>query len=58
MSNSPFDKLKPEIKNGTEATLNLSSNFIGNSNHEINSPCKLLLTDTQLILFQMVHQLI
>ena len=34
-------------KNGTEVTLNFSSNFIGNSNDETNFPHKLLLTDTQ-----------
>ena len=31
LSNSKLKKLKPE-KNGTEATLNLLSNVIGNSN--------------------------
>ena len=35
------------IKGGTEVTLNLSSNLIGNSNGETNFPQKLLLTDTQ-----------
>ena len=35
------------IKNGTEVTLNLSSNLIGNSNDETNFPHKLLLTNTQ-----------
>ena len=29
LSNSQLHKLKPEIKNGTEVTLNLSSNLIG-----------------------------
>ena len=47
LSNSQLNKLKSTIKNGTEATLNLSSNLIGNSNNEINFPQKLLLTDTQ-----------
>ena len=47
MSNSQLNKLKPAIKNGTEVTLNLSSNLIGNSNDETNFPHKLLLTDTQ-----------
>ena len=32
LSNSQLDKLKSGIKNGTEITLNLSSNLIGNSN--------------------------
>ena len=47
LSNSQLNKLKSAIKNGTEVTLNLSSNFIGNSNDETNFPHKLLLTDTQ-----------
>ena len=62
LSNSQFNKLKSGIKNGTEVSLNLSSNLIGNSNDEINSPHKLLLTYTQVSkivkLLQMVHQLI
>ena len=29
LSNSQLHKLKPEIKNGTEVTSNLSSNLIG-----------------------------
>ena len=32
VSNSQLNKLKSEIKNGTEVTLNPSSNLIGNSN--------------------------
>ena len=47
LSNSQLNKLKPAIKNGTEVTLNLSSNLIGNSNDETNFPHELLLTDTQ-----------
>ena len=47
LPNSQLSKLKPEIKNGPEVTLNLSSNLIGNSNDETNFPCKLVLTDTQ-----------
>ena len=39
--------VKSAIKNGTEVTLNLSSNIIGNSNDEYNFPHKLLLTNTQ-----------
>ena len=35
------------MKNGTEVTLNVSSNVIGNSNDKTNFPHKLLLTDTQ-----------
>ena len=47
LSNSRLNKLKPAIKSGTEVTLNLSSNLIGNSNDKTNFPRKLLLTDTQ-----------
>ena len=35
------------LKNGTEITLNFSSNLIGNFNNETNFPHKLLLTNTQ-----------
>ena len=43
LSNEPFNKLKSGIKNGTEVTLNLSSNVIGDSNDETTSfPHKLL----------------
>ena len=35
------------MKYGTEATLNLSSNVIGDFNDGTNFPHKLLLTDTQ-----------
>ena len=34
LSNSQLDKLKSGIKNGTEVTLNLSSNVIDNFNDE------------------------
>ena len=47
LSNSELNKLKSGIKNGTELTLNISSNLIGNSNDETNFSHKLLLTDTQ-----------
>ena len=47
LSNSQLNKLKVRIKNGTEVTLNLSSNLIGSSNGETNFPHKLLLTDTK-----------
>ena len=47
MSNSQLDELKSEIKHGTEVTLTLSSNLIGNSNDYTNFPHKLLLTNTQ-----------
>ena len=36
LSNSQLNKLKSGIKNGTEGTLNLSSNVIGNSNGKTN----------------------
>ena len=47
LSNSELNKLKLGIKNGTKKTLNLSSNFTGNSNDETSFPHKLLLTNTQ-----------
>ena len=47
LSNSQLNKLKSAIKNGTEVTLNLLPNSIGNSNDKTNFPHKLLLTDTQ-----------
>ena len=36
LSNSQFNKLKSWTENGTEVTLNLSSNLIGNSDDENN----------------------
>ena len=57
-----LNKLKPRIKNGTEATSKLSSNVVGNSNDETKFPHKLLLTNTQVSrirkLLKMVHQMI
>ena len=44
---SQFKKLKSAIRNDAEATLNLSSNAVDNSNDETNFPHKLLLTNTQ-----------
>ena len=38
------------MKNGTEVTLNLSSNLIRNFDDQTNFPYKLLLTDTQVVL--------
>ena len=62
LNNPQLSKLKSAIKNGTEVTLNLSSNLIGNSNDETNFLHKLSLTDIQVSkfvkFFQMVHQLI
>ena len=45
--NSQISKLKSGIKNGTEVTLKISSNIIGDSNDENNFPHKLLLINTQ-----------
>ena len=47
MINSEPNKLKSGIKNGTEATLKLSSNVVGGSNDENNFVGKFLLTNTQ-----------
>ena len=49
LSNSKLNKNGIAIKNGTEVTLNLSSNLIGSSNNETNFPHKLLLTNTQIL---------
>ena len=61
LSNLQLNKLKSAIKDGTEVTLNLSSNIAADSNDENNFPHKLSLTniqDSKLNLFQTVHQLI
>ena len=47
LSNSQLNKLQSGIKNGTEVTLNLPSNVIGNSNDKNNFPHKILLTNTK-----------
>ena len=47
LSNSQLNKLKSGIKNGTEVTLKISSNVVGDSDDENNFPHKLLLTNTQ-----------
>ena len=47
LSNSQLNKLKSEMKNGTEVILKVSSNVVGDSNEENNFPHKLLLTNTQ-----------
>ena len=49
LSNSQLNKLKPGIKNGTEVTLEISSNVVGDSNDENNFLHKLLLTITQVL---------
>ena len=58
VSNSQLNKLKSGIKNGTEVTLIIYSNVADDSNDENNFPQKLLLTNTQANLLQMVYQLI
>ena len=45
--NSQRNNLKFVTKNGTEVTLNLSSNVVGDSNDENNFPHKFLLTNIQ-----------
>ena len=47
MSNLLLNKFKSGIKNGTEVTLKISSNVVGNSNYGNIFPHKLLLTNTQ-----------
>ena len=48
MSNSQLYKLKSEIKNCAEVTLNLSSNVIGDSSNKTNSRHELL-TNTKVL---------
>ena len=43
LSNSLLDKLKCRIKNGTNITLKISSNIVGDSNDKNNFPHKLSL---------------
>ena len=47
LSDSQLNKLKPAIKNETEALLRLSSKMIGNFDDETNFSHKLLLTNKQ-----------
>ena len=49
LSNSQLNKLKSGIKHGTEVTLKISSNIVGDSNDENNLPHKLSLTNTQVL---------
>ena len=51
-NNSQLIKLKSGIKNGTEVTLNPSSNVTCYSNDETNFPHKFLLTDRQVQRFR------
>ena len=52
LSNQQLDKLKSGIQNGTEVTLKISSNIIGDSNDENNFPHKFLLINTQVSKFR------
>ena len=45
LSNQKINKLKSQIKKGTEGTLKLLSNVVGDSNNENNFLHKLLLTN-------------
>ena len=57
LSNSQVNKLKSGIKNGNQVTLKLLTNFIGDSNDEVNFLHGLLLTNKQISkLLQMVHR--
>ena len=47
LSNLQLNKLKSEIKNGTEVTSKISSNVAGGSNDENNISQKLLSTNTE-----------
>ena len=47
LPNLQLNKLKSEIKNGTEVTLKLSSNVVDDYNDENNFPHILLLNNTQ-----------
>ena len=47
LSNSQLNQLKSGIKNGSEVTLKLSLNVVGDSNDENNFPNNVLLTITQ-----------
>ena len=38
LSNSQLSKLKSGVKDGTEVTLNIASNVVGDSNDETNFP--------------------
>ena len=51
LSNLQLNKSKYGIKNGTEVTLKLSSNIVGDSNDENNFRYILLLNNTQVLKF-------
>ena len=52
LSNSQINKFKSGRKNGTEVTVNVSSNVIGNSYDENNFSHKLLSNNTQVSRFR------
>ena len=52
LSNSQINKFKSGRKNGTEVTVNVSSNVIGNSYDENNFPHKLLSNNKQVSRFR------
>ena len=58
LSNSQLNKLKSGIKNGTEVTLKLSPNVVGDSNDENNFLHKLLLTNTQVSKLRKVSEMV
>ena len=47
LSNSEINKFKSGINNGTELTLKISLNFVGDSNDKNDFPHKLLSSNTQ-----------
>ena len=51
LSKSQLNKLKFGIKNGTEVTLNLSSNVVVDSSDKVYFLHRLLLTETQVSSF-------
>ena len=48
LSNSQLNKLKSEIKNGSEVSVELSSNIVGNYNDKANFLHELLLTNNKI----------
>ena len=55
LSNFQLNKLKLGIKTGTEVTLKVSSNIVGDSNDENNFPHKLLFTNTHVLRLREVN---
>ena len=55
LSNSQLNKLKLGIKTGTEVTLKVSSNIVGDCNDENNFPHKFLFTNTQVLRLREVN---